>query len=246
MITKRPCAALGALRGAPTAAYAQANLIRNGAVEQFTVPTNGDYRDHTGWIRMAPGSGNLTEWSIGAFGGGSGTMGIDLHLGTGDHLPRPAQHGTRMVDLNIDGTGGQGNGQGTISQTFATVLNSWYTLDFWLAGPSSGTSCPQGCTADPRLVVVDITGSPTQTFSVIASPSNAVKWYQQTFSFQANAEHTALTFSPAANTLNAGYWGAFIDHVSVRQGTVVPEPSTVALLAAGLVGLFAAQRRRRA
>ena len=92
---------------------------------------------------------------------------------------------------------------------------------------------------------MDVTGSPAQTFSVISSPSNAVQWYQQTFRFEATATSTTLTFSPAANTQNAGYWGAFIDNVSVMQSTAVPEPSAVILLAGGLVGLFAAQRRRR-
>ena len=141
-----------------------------------------------------------------------------------------------MIDLNIDGTGGQGSGQGTISQTFATEIGGFYSLSFWLAGPSSGA---QGGTLDPRSVNVDITGTPTQTFSVTASdPTNQV-WYQQTLTFQASAASTTLTFSPLEGTSTEGFWGPFIDDVSVQ---VIPGPGGMALLA--LTALRAASRRR--
>ncbi|MFN9971100.1 MAG: hypothetical protein ACK58T_14530, partial [Phycisphaerae bacterium] len=104
--------------------------------------------------RLAPGTTYLTGWTVGAFGTAT-TPGVDWHLGVSPNTPRPARDGMRMIDLNIDGTGGQGSGQGTISQTFATTIGISYKLSFWLAGPSSGA---QGGTLDPRSVAVDVTG----------------------------------------------------------------------------------------
>ena len=215
----------------------RANLIVNGSFEQdpSAVVWSGPYGDYGSWIRLAPGTSYLSGWTVAGFGSGS-VPGVDWHLGTSSNSPRPAKDGLRMIDLNIDGTGGQGSGQGTISQGFATQVGASYTLSFWLAGPSSGA---QGGTLDPRSVHVDITGSATQTFSVVASdPSNQV-WYQQVFTFEASTAWTTLTFSPLAGTQNSGFWGPFIDDVHVQ---LVPAPGALALL--GLGSLCQASRRR--
>jgi len=217
---------------------ADANLIVNGSFEQdpSSVVANGAYTNYGAWIRLAPGTTYLTGWTVAGFGSGP-VPGVDWHLGVSPYAPRPARDGERMIDLNIDGTGGQGSGQGTIAQTFATEIGSFYSLSFWLAGPSSGS---QGGTLNPRSVHVDVTGSATQTFSVAASdPSNQV-WYQQVFAFEATESLTTLRFSPLAGTSTSGFWGPFLDDVSV---TLVPSPGVGALL--GLAGLAGGPRRRR-
>lgn len=216
---------------------AHANLLINGSFEQdpSSVVPNGAYQDYGAWIRLAPGSTFLTGWTVAAFGSGS-VPGVDWHLGVSPYGPRPAQDGVRMIDLNIDGTGGQGSGQGTISQSFATSIGASYTLSFWIAGPSSGA---QGGTLNPRSVNVDVTGSATQTFSVPASDPLNQQWAEQFFTFQATEALTTLTFSPLAGTGQAGYWGPFLDNVSVQP---VPTPGALALL--GLGGAVAARRRR--
>jgi hypothetical protein len=229
--------------GALTASLetARANLIVNGSFEQdpSAVVASGPYGDYGAWIRLAPGTAYLTGWTVGGFGGG-GVQGVDWHLGTSSYSPRPAKDGLRMIDLNIDGTGGQGSGQGTISQGFATQVGASYTLSFWLAGPSSGA---QGGTLDPRSVHVDITGSATQTFSVVASdPSNQV-WYQQVFTFEASTAWTTLTFSPLEGTQTSGFWGPFIDDVQVQ---LVPAPGALALLGLGVLCPAIRRRSRRA
>lgn len=223
------------------ASTARANLIVNGSFEQDPsgVVWNGPYGDYGAWIRLAPGTNYLSGWTVAGFGTGS-VLGVDWHLGTSSYSPQPAKDGLRMIDLNIDGTGGQGSGQGTISQGFATQVGASYTLSFWLAGPSSGA---QGGTLDPRSVNVDITGSATQTFAVAASdPSNQV-WYQQVFTFEASAAWTTLTFSPLAGTQNSGFWGPFIDDVQVQM---VPAPGALALLGLGSLCPARRQRSRRA
>lgn len=235
--TARRAAAALCLGLLSMAGSARGELIVNGSFE-FDPATaianpSGNYRDYGSWIRLAPGTSFLTGWKVAGFGAGP-TLGVDWHLGTG--TPAPAQNGLRMIDLHIDGTGGQGPGQGTISQTFTTVPGMSYLLGFWLAGPRSSA---QGGTLDPRQVNVDITGSPTRLFSAPSSDPNNLQWYQQTFGFQAIAGNTTLTFSPPAGTGPSGFWGAFLDNVSVSQ---VPEPPALTLLAAGLAALMLRRR----
>ncbi len=236
MFARRILSLLGGLLAFSTAAQAQTNLLINGSFEENPVGAGTNYGD---WIRLAPGSTSLTGWTVGAFGSGP-LYGVDWHLGTG--TPRPAQHGLRMIDLNIDGTGGQGSGQGTISQTFATITNKQYTLSFWLAGPASGA---QGGTLDPRGVVVDISGSPPMTFQVPDSDPSAVQWYRQEYTFRATGTATTLTFAPPSGTGTSGYWGPFLDNASVIEATVVPEPSTYLLMGTGLVAMGLVGRARR-
>lgn len=219
-------ALVGGMLAVASPLQAQTNLIVNGSFEQNPVGAPNNYGD---WIRLNPGSTFLTGWTVGAFGSGP-VYGVDWHLGTG--TPRPAQDGLRMIDLNIDGTGGQGSGQGTISQTFATATNSRYTLSFWMAGPSSAS---QGGTLNPRQVVVDISGSPPLVFEVPASDPTVTTWYRKELTFTATTAATTLMFAPPSGTGANGYWGAFLDNVSVTQATVVPEPSTYLLMATGLL-----------
>ncbi len=214
---------------------AQTNLLINGSFEQNPVGAPNNYGD---WIRLAPGSTALTGWTIGAYGSGR-VYGVDWHLGTG--TPGPAQQGLRMIDLNLDGTGGQGSGQGTISQTFGTAANASYTLSFWMAGPRSAA---QGGTLNPRRVVVELTGSPPMIFEVPDSDPTAPTWFRREFTFEATGAATTLTFAPPAGTGTNGYWGAFLDNVSVTA-TVTPEPSTYVLMAAGLAVIATAMRLRR-
>ena len=233
-IARNVCVAVAVAAGS---GVANANLLVNGSFEQdpSSVVANGVYQDYGAWIRLAPGTTYLTGWTVAGFGSG-GVLGVDWHLGVSPYAPRPAKDGLRMIDLNIDGTGGQGSGQGTISQSFATEIGSFYSVSFWLAGPSSGA---QGGTLDPRSVNVDITGISTQTFSAPASdPSNQV-WYQQVLNFQASASSTTQTISPLAGTTTEGLWGPFIDDVSVQA---IPGPGGMALLV--LAGLRPASRRR--
>ncbi len=225
------CLGAAAVISAPDAS---ANLIYNGSFEI------GAPASTTPWTRLAPGSTALQGWTVGGVGTNT-VRGVDWHNGAFN--PGPAQSGSWMVDLNIDGTGGQGAGQGTISQAFATVAGTYYSLSFWLAGPRSSEA---GGTLNPRTVIVGLAGSTTQTqtFTAPDAVSTSLVWYQRNFDFIADSASTTLTFSPLAGTGANGYWGAFIDNVSVNTA-VVPLPAPILLLGSGLLGLCCFGRARR-
>lgn len=67
-----------------------------------------------------------------------------------------------------------------------------------------------------------------------------MKWEFKQYDFTATAASTTLAFRAPTNS--TGYWGPFVDNVSV---SVVPEPSAFALFGAGLLGLGVVARRRR-
>jgi hypothetical protein len=223
---------------AMAAGSAHADIIVNGSFElnPSGIAWSGPYGNYGGWIRLAPGTTYLTGWTVGGFGPG-GPPGVDWHLGVSPYTPGAAKDGFRMIDLNIDGAGGQGPGQGTISQSFATNVGTRYRMSFWLSGPISGA---HGGTLNPRSVNVDLTGIATTTFTAPASNPDNLIWYQQQLTFAATASLTTLMFSPLPNTHNAGYWGAFIDDVKVE---VVPAPSSVAFIGLGV--LLAVRRRTK-
>jgi hypothetical protein len=118
------------------------------------------------------------------------------------------------------------------------ATDATYTLTFWASGGTGGyAGYPWG--PDPLQVSV---GSTVLTFSAATSitPPNAGQWY------------TSDPFTaPAAGVNNLAFLGlgplvppypvSIIDNVSV---TTIPEPSTLVLLAFGLVGVAAYVRRR--
>src|SRR5262249_10981592 len=75
------------------------NLIVNGSFEQ------GNWYGNYSWYRIAPGSTDMTGWTIGG-------AGVDWH-NSAEMVP---EDGVYVVDLNLDGNGLANTG--TISQSF--------------------------------------------------------------------------------------------------------------------------------
>ncbi len=116
----------------------------------------------------------------------------------------------------------------TVTQTLNTVAGQNYDISFWYRANT---------TATPNNLTFSFGGTElfNQTLSNLA--------YQQfTFSAIATSNMTDIVFAGRSPGANA------VDDVSVMAGAptaVVPEPATVALMTAGLVGLFGATRLRR-
>jgi len=135
-----------------------------------------------------------------------------------------AQTGTYGVYL--------GNGC-TLSQSIATTVGQSYTFSFWLRS-NAGQSMSASWNGVQAIFVNDtITGGFIQLSAAVTAVGTS----------------STIQF---ASTINEGQFLS-IDDVSVLgagetpagPSTTVPEPSTVALMTAGLLGVAGAARRRR-
>jgi hypothetical protein len=128
------------------------------------------------------------------------------------------------------------NSQGdTLSQTFATMIGTVYTLEFD-AGVYGIRS------ADPLQLQIQIFGAATLLNQTVTPPENGsfnpAPFQHYTFNFVADSASTTLQFS------NIGLGNANAD-VMVDTVSVVPEASTLAALVLGGALLFGAMRRKR-
>ena len=175
----------------PKTGFAQ-NLIINGSFEY------GDFSSNNGsWVNVTTDDSYITGWDV-----------VGILNWHNDVETNPAQDGSKMIDLRhvMDSE------TGMISQTFDTEPGKSYLLTFWLAGPyvaGSGSS-------NPRAVIANISGIGDFFFAAPSSHYQDINWYKQEHSFWAVEESTTLTFSDPNGW---GWWGAFIDDVSVVLDT---------------------------
>ena len=142
----------------------------------------------------------------------------------------PASDGDWSLDLAGDMPGA------VLSNYFPTTPGQWYEVEFDMAGnPDRGY--------DKALIGIAY-GSSTLTlvnfsFEQALGDKTNMGWQTKSFNFLADWEETLLVFGDA--TLEVGPWGAAIDNVRVAP---VPEPATMLLLGAGLIGLAGLGRRK--
>jgi choice-of-anchor C domain-containing protein len=201
MLKTKALAALAICAALSPMAQASAELIVNGGFES----ANG----FTGSFQ--PLSSGLVGWSI-----DSGSVDLINAYWT------PAS-GAYSLDLN-------GNGPGTISQSFATQVNQTYLVSFAMAGNPDGGS--------NKSIFATVTAPNTYTFDITGVDKANMGWVTHTFTFVATSTSSTLSF--VGNVDNSAY-GAALDDVSV---TAVPEPETYAMLLGGL-GLMGYMARRR-
>ena len=178
---------------------------------------NGSFEDgvDTGptFVTLGNGSTGITGWTV---GGDS----VDYIGGLWE-----ASNGDRSVDLN-------GNGRGSLAQTFDTVSGRTYTVTFDLAGnPDNG--------ADIKLLTVTAANDTADyTFDTTGASQADMNWAGQTFSFTAIGTSTTLTFSSGMD----GFYGPALDNVAIAA---VPEPATWAMMIGGIGFAGGALRTRR-
>ena len=145
-----------------------------------------------------------------------------------------ASEGTMWVDL----TGVNGYNQG-VRTTFASTAGQTYTLSFDLGAlKAAGFG---NVNAEVLLNDSASLGQFVNTTATVAGNwyDSGIDWERKTVSFVATGSSTALTFLGRANGGNSNDAGIALDNVSV-----VPEPTSLAMMLAGLGVIGIATRRR--
>lgn len=186
-------------------ATANAAPFINGSFE--TGPSTGVF------VGLTAGSTAINGWVVGG-------AGID-YIGTYWN----ASNGARSIDLS-------GNGPGSISQTFDTIVGALYNVTFDLAGNGDGGP-------GQKTATVLASGGTLGTFSTPSSPKPNLTYTPYTYTFTATGSATTLTFASATNTA----FGPVLDNVSVTAA--VPEPATWAMMMLGFGAMGSVLRRRK-
>lgn len=175
------------------------------AANVFTEDFEG-YGAVSGYVNIPIGSlGSLSDWTV-------GFDSVDVINGAYGAISG------NSIDLN-------GNGPGSITRSFATIVGATYTLDYQYN--SNGVAAPFAITFG-TVSSSNLLGSPQGT--VLAAP---------TLSFVGDGTTQTVSFA----AIGGGASGAVIDNVVVNV-TPVPEATEAAMLLAGL-GVIAFMVRRR-
>jgi hypothetical protein len=218
--------AVAALLGNAPFAQAQ-NLLVNGSFEDGAFVNQGNQT-----MSLAPGSTLISGWTV--------LTDATAWINAGNPFGLSASDGSRFLDLTNYSAGAPYAG---MSQSFATLAGATYSLSFDLGGSSAW--------GRPDALIASAAGT-SATF--VTGPASATTpnndWYQESMTFTASGATTTLTLQGSTGFNYIGLDNVVVELVS-GPGTppdpvpAIPEPSTWALMLAGLaVAGGVAQRRK--
>ncbi len=177
---------------------------------------NGSFEDNAQGVGSWSTYSSLANWAGGA-------NGIELR----NQVAGAAQDGSNFVELDT-------RSNSWLSQSFATVANTAYTLSFYYSNRGGTTVATNGLSFDLGSGAV---GAPVLGLN----SSSGNQWQLFSYDFTAAGDSTRLTFS-ALGTSDS--YGSSLDNVKVTAA--IPEPQTYALMLAGIGAVwFMARRRNR-
>ena len=197
------------------AAQAAPNLLSNGSFETPNIAGNN-------YTFYGAGSTAVTGWTV---------VGADTQLTRTEFVP--AAHGNQWIDL----TGQYGYNKGLRSDAVATAVGQRYTLsfdlgDYYLPGFQTST------------LAVSINGAPQTLFTNIYQ-GGVMDWERMSFDWVADSASAQITFLGVQNGSLSNDAVIGLDNVVFEAVSVVPEPSTYAMMLAGLALLGARMRRKQ-
>lgn len=234
------------------AAQAATNLVMNGDFEQFVTPSGtpgASYQVKTVGNGNNPNGGTITSWSNNGYtflynaGTADTTGAVNSEYGGVLKLWGPndgSANGltpTSPVGGNFVASDGAFQ-PGPISQSIAGLsVGTRYDLSFWWAAAQQLNY--SGETTDSWGVTF---GGQTYTTDTVTLANHAFSpWKQAFFSFVATSATQTLAFLAAGSPSGAPPF-ALLDGIVL---VAAPEPSTFAIMGAGLVASMLVLRRRR-
>ncbi len=169
----------------------------------------------------------IGNWTTVYAGGTVGEFDVDSGSVDWIHEYWQAADGDYSLDMN-------GRSSGSISYDLSTVVGMEYEVSFSMAGNPGG------------IRQLEVTaGSETENFSFDTTGWSLADmgWETKTMSFIAESDVSQLVFT---DIFTQRFQGAALDNIVVtekQQPSPVPEPSSLALVFSGLVGLAGMKKR---